>query len=227
MTTFGEIVEPSSRNVWEDWDEGLVQDYSRLCWQNDIGILNNIESLIVLEGKYLSDSLKVQTDIKMDLVNSVPQLNLDLYKITEFNKFICVIKDYDLVQSSEIVELMKDLILKSNNVVTILTRPLVEYQSEVFAQDCIIRCLSTSTPVSGVCGNVKLPKLEQPNIISGVSSGVVWLRENMGLPALAVVIYLELAEEQKIQELQTLLQNLNIATLKPAPAQMLSSNLYV
>lgn len=55
----------------------------------------------------------------------------------------------------------------------------------------------------------------------------VWLRENLGLPALAIVFYMELAEEEQAQQLQLLIQNLNIATITTKPLQILSSNLYI
>lgn len=125
-----------------------------------------------MEGKYLGDYININVNTKMNLVNSVAQLSLKLFKITEKNYYICFIQEYNLIQSSEIVELLKDLLCKSSNVITVSTKPLFEFQSsEISTQGCIIRCLSTSKPVIGVCAKIKCLKLEQPNMISGVSAG--------------------------------------------------------
>lgn len=81
-----------------------------------------------------------------------------------------MIRDYNLILSSEIVEMLKKYINVSTDVIGVLTKPLVEYQvSELVTHDYVIRCLSTSKPTRDL--DKTFPHLEQPNIISGVSAG--------------------------------------------------------
>lgn len=87
------------------------------------------------------------------------------------NNYVCVIRDYNIVLSCEIVNLVKQYITISNNIICILTKPLVEYQvSERVHKDYVIRSLSTSKQSTNGL-DISFPKLEQPNIISGVSAG--------------------------------------------------------
>lgn len=103
------------------------------------------------------------------LKSSVPDVNLNLFELPS-NKYVCSIKDYNLLQSSEIVELMRPLLYKSNDVITIQTKPLLEYQtaSQEFSP-LIIRKLTTSARAQKQ--DFKFKKLEQPNIVSGVAAG--------------------------------------------------------
>lgn len=141
-----------------------------LRWSQDLESPEEIETFAILEGKYLSDSIKPQTHHRLELINWIPEVNLQLYKIKMSNKYICTIKNYNLVLSSEIVELLRQYLTVSTNVLTIQTKALVEYQTmETFAQDCIIRTIRTSKVSKGL--DIEFPKLEQPNIISGVSAG--------------------------------------------------------
>lgn len=87
------------------------------------------------------------------------------------NNYVCMIRDYNLILSSEIVELLKKYITVSTDVIAILTKPLVEYQvSELVTKDYVIRSLSASKQSANGL-DISFPYLEQPNIISGVSAG--------------------------------------------------------
>lgn len=119
----------------------------------------------------MADSIKPQVDLKLQHVNSVPEVNMKLYKTEDSNCYICVLKDYNLLLSSEIVELIKPFVTISGDIIAILTKPLVEYQvSELLTEEYFIRSLFTSKPVKKTLG-INFPRLEQPNIISGVSAG--------------------------------------------------------
>lgn len=129
-----------------------------------------IETFVMLEGKYLSERIKSQTQQRLELINWIPEVNLQLFKVKMSNKYICTIKNYNLVLSSEIVQLLRQYLTVSTNVVTIQTKSLPEYQAmETSGQDCIIRTIQTNK--SSKEFDIKFPKLEQPNIISGVSAG--------------------------------------------------------
>ncbi|XP_053605054.1 uncharacterized protein PSMG1 [Plodia interpunctella] len=229
MTTFGEIVEPTSRSTWEDWDDIVPeQTITKLALQESTGILAKVESFIILEGKYLTELVALHSQHELEVLNSITKVNLHIYKEKSLNSYLCVVKDYNLLQSSEIVELLKPFLLVSKNVIAIQTKPLAEYQSsEVTNTDCIIRAVFTSNLASKYL-NFNYPRLEQPNIITGLSAGVICMSDFLNLPGVAIICYLECPEEYRIDEVQNLLKKLNIIHNSASrPNTILNSNLYI
>ncbi|XP_028038019.1 uncharacterized protein LOC114248806 [Bombyx mandarina] len=226
MNNFGEIIEPSSRTTWEDWDENnsSTDTQTNLQFQKHIEIPNDIEIFILLEGKYLAHSIK-QNVCNLELINSVPEISLKIYKMHSLESYVCIIYDYDIICSSEIIHLLEKYITNSKEVISMITKPLVEYAtSEVCHEECVIRRLSTKN-----CKNSSLSKypcLEQPNIISGISAGVVCLREHLDLSALALVFYTEYPEEHEQNEIHKILENFHFK-FNPKPNGILNSNLYI
>lgn len=143
--------------------------FCRLKWLLEIAAPAVIETFMIFEGKYLYDCITQQTKCNLELINSIKEASLHLYKVESMDKYICVTKDYNLLQSSEIVELLKQYLNVSNDVVAVQTKPLAEYHSiELSNQNCVVRTVCTTVPSSS---DICFPKLEQPNIISGVSAG--------------------------------------------------------
>lgn len=142
--------------------------YCRLKWLKKTEVPQEVECITIFEGKYMSDYIKMQSH-NLELLNSVTEIAMQLYKVNTCNRYICTIRDYNVVQSSKIIELLKDYLLISKEVIAVQTKPLPEYHSMTPAQDCIIRTVATTKPTSKP--EFIYPKLEQPNIISGVSAG--------------------------------------------------------
>lgn len=134
-------------------------------------MLDKIDILYILEGQYLSDCIKSQPQHFMQLINSVPVENLQLYKLKSANKYVCTLKNYNLLHSSRLVELLKDIIYNSSDILVLTTKAISEYQStNTKSQSCIVRKLNTSLP-SNIFIDIKHKTLEQPNIITGVPAG--------------------------------------------------------
>ncbi|XP_013193181.1 uncharacterized protein LOC106136999 [Amyelois transitella] len=228
MASFGEIVEPTSRTTWEDWDDITPEHLTELILQKSVDTLTNVESFIVLEGKYLSEITSVQSQHELEMINTINEVNLHIYREKSLNAYLCVVKDYNLLQSSEIVELLRPFIVASKNVIAIQTKPLAEYQSsDISNTDCIIRAVFTSN-VASKSLNFDYPRLEQPNIITGLSAGVICLSEFLNLPGVAVICYLECTEEFQNDGMQNLLKKLNlIHNSIPRAHNILNSNLYI
>lgn len=109
-----------------------------------------------------------RTNVSLELWNTIPIVNLSVHKISDSLNYICLLKDYDLVKSSEVVNLLNNILTGSKKVVSIQTKSLSEYQTSLqHSVDCIIRTISTTNSL----GKTIYPKLEQPNMISGVSAG--------------------------------------------------------
>ncbi|XP_047515349.1 uncharacterized protein LOC125056333 [Pieris napi] len=229
MSLFGEIVEPGTRVAWEDWDDlSEGTENSGLKWTNILEVPDIVDLLLILDGKHISDKVRLQEQDSIVLINTVKEASLSLYKIKLRNAYICILKDYNLLLSSEIVELLRDFIEKSKDIIVFLNKPLVEYQtSNLTYQPYVIRCLKTTKSLTNLHG-LNFPKLEQPNIISGVAAGVITLREHYNLGALAVVIFMEYLENSQLEELYSLLQNLEISvSTNQMPNSVANSNLYI
>lgn len=140
-------------------------------WKLPLKIPDKVNTLFILEGKFLSDCIKVQPKDNLKLVNSIAEVNAHMYEVKSDDQFVFTIKDYNLLQSSEIVELLRPILCKSADVITIQTKPLMDYQTANSSiHSCILRQLNTSTS-SNKFQNFMYSKLEQPNILSGISAG--------------------------------------------------------
>ncbi|KPI94042.1 PREDICTED: uncharacterized protein LOC106121981 [Papilio xuthus] len=227
MSLFGEIVEPASRTIWEDWDDVLPErDDSKLQWQNKIDINQDIDTFYFIDGKYLKHFIDLQSQ-QLQLINEIKEVNLRLYKIKLLHKYLCTIKDYDIVLSSEIVQLLEPYLESCKNIITIQTIPISEYRSTQFhVQPCVIRGLYTSAVANK--SEFEFPKLEQPNIISGVVAGVISLRERLNQNGIALICYMENTDDYQVEELQKLFNKLDLGSVyKPTISNVISSNLYI
>lgn len=140
----------------------------RLQWQNKVEINHVIDTFYFIDGKYLKNFIDLQSQ-QLQLVNEIKEVNLRIYKIKLLHKYLCTMGDYDIVLSSEIVELLHPYLESCKNVIMIQTIPISEYRSSHLVHPCIIRGLYTSAVTNKT--EFGFPKLEQPNIISGVAAG--------------------------------------------------------
>lgn len=146
--------------------------HSRVKFLDSAGRPKEIGTLFVIEGKYLADCIKLQSHLKLELISTVTEANLNIYK-AENSDYLCTVRDYSLIMSSQIVELLRPLLQDCADVVAIQTKPLSGYQTtNLFPQNCIIRTVSASVTLAR---KLDYPLLEQPNIISGVSAGGITL----------------------------------------------------
>ncbi|CAH2047265.1 unnamed protein product, partial [Iphiclides podalirius] len=173
MTLFGEIVEPSSRTIWEDWDDTTPENDINLQWEYHVEINEEIHSFYLLDGKYFKNFIDI-TSQQLQLVNKIKKIDLSLYKIGAPPKYICTVKDYDMVLKFE------------------------------------------------------YPKLEQPNILSGVSAGVIILREQLDLMGVAIICYVEYTDDYQVKEIQKILNKLGIGSISTSGfSEIINSNLYI
>ncbi|XP_072932751.1 uncharacterized protein PSMG1 [Epargyreus clarus] len=227
MSTFGEISEPSSRATWEDWDD-LAGDgqLPELQWETPLELPEKVDNFVLIESR--DDSILSEEKKNILEINCIKKANLRLYKTqTGANKYICIIKDCDMMLSSDVVKLLKDIITRSKVIVTIVVKSICEYQTEQpTLQSCIIRKVTTTNKLNLM--KIDYPKLEQPNIISGVSAGVFNLREHLGLSATSLVFYMESSTEYQIEDMQKLLQKIDISQARQIKqSSILNSNLYM
>lgn len=138
-----------------------------LMWTVDIDVPKNIDTFYILDGKYLADYILKRSSVELERFDSIIEHNVTVFRDKVSDNYICLLKQYDLLQSSEIVDLLKEFIINSKNVICIQSKPMAEYQvASKSEQDCVIRSICTSKNPSALH-----PRLEQPNIVSGVSAG--------------------------------------------------------
>ncbi|XP_038213867.1 uncharacterized protein LOC119833767 [Zerene cesonia] len=229
MSLFGEIVEPGTRSSWEDWDDAAVEnDTPELKWPNNLNIPDTIDLFIIFDGKRISEAVKLQSQDSLELVATVREACLQLYKIKLRNAFICVLKDYSLLLTTDIVELLREFLEKSNEVLVLVNKPITDYHTNTEScQSCLVRSMCTTIGPDNRDG-LNFSKLEQPNIISGVAAGVVTLREHLDLPAKVVIYYIEYSENYQMAGLYNYLQKLDVSIVThTVPNNIINSNLYI
>lgn len=107
----------------------------------------------------------------MELINCVPEVHLHMYRIISYNKYIVVIRDYNLLQTNDLLEFLKPLLIQAHDVMVVQTKPLADYMSlePLGNQNSVIRTVVTTKP--GAAADTPYPRLEQPNMITGVAAG--------------------------------------------------------
>ncbi|XP_045499236.1 uncharacterized protein LOC123696896 [Colias croceus] len=229
MSLFGEIVEPGSRTSWEDWDDPSMENNTpELKWPNNLNIPDEIDLFIIFDGKRITEAVQIRPQHSLQLVATVKDIGLELYKLRRQKAFICLLKDYNFLLTTDIVELLRVFLEKSEEVLVLVNRPISDYYSNTnLCHSCIVRTLCTTiTPEIDL--DLNFPKLEQPNIISGVAAGVVTLREHLDLPAKVVIYYVEYSENYQMPGLFHFLQNLNVYyDMHAMPSNLINSNLYI
>lgn len=94
-----------------------------------------------------------------------------MYRIISYNKYIVVIRDYNLLQTNDLLEFLKPLLIQAHDVMVVQTKPLADYMSlePLGNQNSVIRTVVTTKP--GAAADTPYPRLEQPNMITGVAAG--------------------------------------------------------
>lgn len=195
-TYFGEIVFPSSRAFWDEYDgEDLTDEFQETPKLNVKWLTNKptcINQLILIEEEIITDFSKeclchhseevcVIEDHNDKKLATIFQVNKDLY--------VCiVVPSFDTKCAGEFVIKIKDILSSSKEIYLITWRHISQYKSEnVPNVPSFVRCLYTKTG-SDLC---KLHKevLKQPNIIYGVAAGVLSYAQMMGLKSVLYVLY--------------------------------------
>ncbi|XP_028175984.1 uncharacterized protein LOC114364164 [Ostrinia furnacalis] len=223
MSLFGEIGEPSSRADFEDWD-GPPSDKPKLQWKTNSFVRPKIvDAVLIFEGEYLFHCIFAQTKNNLKLKNTVEEIGLSLYKIILTNNYVFVVRDYDMPRTGEVVELIRYFLNESKEVLTLQTRPLTEYQSPNPVCQSVIRTVSTTNVKSN---DLLYPALEQPNMLTGISAGVISLREHLGLAGKTIVCYVSNPRRCLENDVQIMLEKLAIGPPSSPSSIDMDTNLY-
>lgn len=137
-----------------------------LSWAKESSLPNEIDLLLLMEGTLAVEFAK-SCLISSDPIDEVSLSKVAFYKIPNTQIIICTSLNDDDTKFGEITLLLQPLLEKSSNVICIQSLSSTRYQNlSVPISNSIIRTLQTTHST----GKLE-SRLEQPNILSGLTAG--------------------------------------------------------
>ncbi|XP_053693158.1 uncharacterized protein LOC128741390 [Sabethes cyaneus] len=179
---FGEIVEPSTRAFWDDYDES-EEDRAPLPplewnWLNEDNTeqkLNSIKLLLILEGQAITSFVGTAVLKGRSPIARLAGISTYLYSIPEQEMLVCLSEEKILNNFSRITEKLIPWLSSAQRVIAISFQPSVMHKG-TSADDkekaCFIRSLN------GQLSEIR--ELEAPNVITGLSAGALSYRKFTG-----------------------------------------------
>ncbi|KOX78839.1 Proteasome assembly chaperone 1 [Melipona quadrifasciata] len=193
---FGEVVFPVSRAFWDDEDENKETESSVnqpeffIRWLKEKP--SSINTLIVIEGEMLIDfSRECLCPNSQEICFVEDEKQKKMYTIYQINDELhigIVSSRFDVKLSGKLVEKISDIISSAKNTICITCRHISHYKNKNIPKvPSFLRMLTTASG-KNIC-KLKEPYLEQPNIIYGVTAGVLSYAQIMELPLVLYVLY--------------------------------------
>ncbi|XP_077283569.1 proteasome assembly chaperone 1 [Arctopsyche grandis] len=214
--------------LW-DYDED-DQPPPQLNWERKVVATDKLKTFLIMEGASAVEFADRCLVNKKNVINRIVNANTTLYEIKEQSLVVCTSLCDDDTITSDVTDLLLPWIESATSVFAIKSVPFVYYKSTEDIEDTfLMRALhtedSTKTPTD-------VPILEQPNILSGVSAGVINRRDYKNLPASIYAYYLQSnilgLDSLTARPIQDLLKKLNIHCTSEFTTKLKSlSNLYV
>lgn len=193
---FGEVVFPVSRAFWDDEDENKATDCSVNQPEFFVQWLktkpSSIDTLIVIEGEMLIDFVKeclCPNSEEVCFVEDEKQKKIyTTYQVTNDIYLGIVSPHFDVKLSGKFVEKMGDIISSAKSIICITCCHISNFKKkDIPTVPSFLRMLTTKSG-ENICKS-KEPYLEQPNIIYGVTAGVLSYAQIMELPSVLYVLY--------------------------------------
>uniref|UniRef100_A0A336MA93 Proteasome assembly chaperone 1 n=1 Tax=Culicoides sonorensis TaxID=179676 RepID=A0A336MA93_CULSO len=190
---FGEIVEPTSRAFWNDYDEigDERQEFPEIKWiwqneENQPQLPSDLEIFLIVEGFGVLDFMN-----SILLKNQSPVCHLSIgqasiYHLPNQKLAVCLTDEKDLNYFSPMTTAMDPWMKAAKNVYAISFHSASTYKGEEISETvdgCFIRGVNSKSE--------SIKELEVPNIITGISAGVVSYCKFHKREASAFVVYME------------------------------------
>ncbi|KXJ71821.1 uncharacterized protein LOC109432401 [Aedes albopictus] len=190
---FGEIVEPSTRAFWDDYDEG-DEDLAPLQpleweWLNEDNVeqkLDNIKRLLILEGPGISGFAGTAVLKGRSPICQLNSGTVSIYYDAEKGSLVCVSEEKDLNAFGRITEKLAKWLEVADEVVAVSFQPSVMHKgtSGSDAEEvCFIRSINGQLS--------QIPKLDAPNVVTGLAGGALSYRKFKDQTASVYVCYLD------------------------------------
>ncbi|KZC06193.1 PREDICTED: proteasome assembly chaperone 1 [Dufourea novaeangliae] len=196
VSFFGEVVFPVSRAFWDEEDENesdgrtINETEFSVQWLKEKS--TQIDTLILVEGEMLIDFSReclCQSSEEVCLVEDESKRKICIVYQVNNDIYLCVVSPrFDVKLSGKLVDKISDILLNVKNTICITSRHMSQFKcKDVPTVPSFLRMLTTKNGGS-IC-SLKEPPLEQPNIVYGVTAGVLSYAEFMELPSVLYVLY--------------------------------------
>ncbi|XP_062564393.1 uncharacterized protein LOC134227125 isoform X2 [Armigeres subalbatus] len=190
---FGEIVEPSTRAFWDDYDEGEenLTPLQPLEWEwlNEDNVEQqpaSIKHLLILEGPRISAFAGTAVLKGRSPICQLNSGTISVYYVVEKGLLVCVSEEQDLNAFGRATEKLANWLDKAEEVIAISFQPSVMHKGTTgndSEQVCFIRSINGQLS--------KIQKLEAPNVITGLAGGALSYRKFKDQKASVYVCFLD------------------------------------
>ncbi|XP_076164543.1 proteasome assembly chaperone 1 [Ptiloglossa arizonensis] len=196
VSFFGEVVFPVSRAFWDEDDENgpsgdtVNQLEFSIRWLKEKP--TRINKLVMIEGEMLLDFSRECLCQNLEEVCLIEDENKKkiciIYQINN-EIYLCMVSPhFNVKYSGKLVDKMSDILLNTNCIICVTCRHMSQFKHKnILAVPSFLRMLVTKNG-ENTC-NFKVPLLEQPNIVYGVTAGVLSYAEFMDLPSVLYILY--------------------------------------
>nr|XP_033324168.1 proteasome assembly chaperone 1-like [Megalopta genalis] len=196
VSFFGEVVFPVSRAFWDEEDENESNEIAINEPEFSVRWLQEkpaqIDTLIVVEGEMLIDFSReclCQSTEEACLVEDKNKTKICIIYQVNNGIYLCDVSPrFDVKFSGKLVDKMSEIFLNTKSTISITSRHISHFKcKDRPVVPAFLRMLVSKNGQS-VC-SLKEPLLEQPNIIFGVTAGVLSYAEFMDLPSVLYILY--------------------------------------
>ncbi|XP_057333520.1 uncharacterized protein LOC130672795 [Microplitis mediator] len=188
---FGEVVYPSSRAFWSEDDDDTQENDNSLIFKIDLkNEISSIKTLIIVETDLLTDFIKDYVVNKSEVLGTVSRSSTNVSTIYALTDDICVmlVNAVDLASAGAFIDTISGLLEKAKNIIALTSNHVSQLKTPEDNTPSFLRSLSTRQVKETV---EDVPKLKQPNIVSGVAAGAVSFAEVMNQSGTLFVLYLD------------------------------------
>ncbi|XP_076235479.1 proteasome assembly chaperone 1 [Calliopsis andreniformis] len=196
VSFFGEVVFPVSRAFWDEDDENALNrqptdqiEYS-FRWLKEKP--DQISMLIVVEGEMLigfSKECLCQNSEEVCVVEDEKQTKICIMYQVNDEAYLCLISPrFDVKFSGKLIDKMSHVLSIAKRTVCLTCQHVSQFKSkDTPTVPSFLRMLFTKNGENACC--LKEPLLEQPNIIYGVTAGVLSYAEFMESSSVLYILY--------------------------------------
>ncbi|XP_038119041.1 uncharacterized protein LOC119769699 [Culex quinquefasciatus] len=173
---FGEIVEPSTRAFWDDYDEGDEElvPLAPLEWEwlnedNTELKLDQLKHLLIIEGQGIAAFAGTAILKGRSPVCRFHNISVGVYHVPERDLLVCLSEEKELNSFGRITEKLAPWLDVAQQVTAVSFHPSVMHKgtpAEDAEEVCFIRSINGSEK-----------GLEAPNVITGLSAGALSYRK--------------------------------------------------
>lgn len=196
VSFFGEVVFPVSRAFWDDEDENesnentISQTEFSVRWLKEKP--SKIDTLIIVEGEILIDFSReclCQSTEETCLVEDKNEEKVCIIYQVNNGVYLCVVSPrFDVKFSGKLVDKMSEILLNTKRTICVTSRHVSHFKcKDTPVVPSFLRMLASKNG-QNAC-SLKEPFLEQPNIVHGVTAGVLSYAEFMELPSVLYILY--------------------------------------